>query len=74
MKLIQRNPYHNNKESQTKADIVIQLLEIIEKKHLTITQLVPLFSLSSSQISHILNGRFRNYSIEFLNNCLKKII
>ncbi len=63
--------YKNPEEMVTKANLVMEISEIIEKNQFTQTEVAKTFNISQPKLSELLNGRFRGYSvsrlIHFLN-------
>jgi predicted XRE-type DNA-binding protein len=51
---------------QLKADLVTRIDEIIRRRRLTQTQAAELLGLSQPDVSRLLRGNFREYSIERL--------
>lgn len=58
--------FKDYKEMETKADLVMEISNIIKKKKLTQKQAATKFGITQPKLSELLNGHFRGYSIERL--------
>jgi len=62
--------YKNPEEMVTKANLVMEISQIIEKKDLTQMEVAEMFNISQPKLSELLSGRFRGYSISRLMHFL----
>jgi len=62
--------YKNPSEMETKANLVIEISEVIKKRKLTQVQASELLNLSQPKVSELLGGQFRGYSVERLMHFL----
>ena len=65
--------FKNYQEMETKANLVMEIAEVIKKKRITQTQCASILGISQPKISELLCGRFRGYSVERLMHFLNAL-
>lgn len=65
--------YKNPQEMETKANLTIEIGNIIKKKKLTQTEAAKILGISQPKLSELLRGRFRGYSVERLMHFLNEL-
>lgn len=65
--------YKNHEEMETKANLVMEIANVIKRKKLTQTQCAVMLGISQPKLSELLNGRFRGYSVERLMHFLNAL-
>lgn len=63
----------NYKETETKADLVMEIESSIKKRKLTQKEAADMFGISQPKLSELLNGHFRGYSVERLIHFLNEL-
>ena len=58
---------------ETKANLVMELAEVIRRKNFTQIQCAEIFGISQPKVSELLSGRFRGYSVERLMHFLNAL-